>query len=216
MLLVPDDANSAFEDCKLNSNKSSLIQRLVTTLDTLDKCVTTAFDQIASLPKRESDTRLFQTAYVRLAQAIAKFKEVAEAHHCSRHLPSYRTREVTTCNAAEERVTAAFDRIASLPKREPNTRLLLRTAYVQLAQAITELKKVAEVHCYPHHLPSYRMSENTIASDAYVKVKGRSSDNPLSRRQLSEYACVAQRWSDICSSSHLLLTVLSEKAETIM
>jgi hypothetical protein len=39
------------------------------------------------------------------------------------HLPSYRTSEVTIRNAAEERVTAAFDRIASLPKREPNARL---------------------------------------------------------------------------------------------
>jgi hypothetical protein len=200
-LLIPDDANSALEDCKLNRNKSLLIQRLAP----IEECVNAVLDQIDSLPKREPDTRLLlQTAYNQLAQAITELKE-AKAHS-----------KVTTCKVAEERVTDAFDQIASLPKRDPNARVLSRTAYVQLAQAITELKEVAEAHRYPHHLPSYRTSENTIASDAYLKVKGKSSGSLLSRGQLLEYACVAQRWSDICSSSHLLLKVLSAKAETIV
>jgi hypothetical protein len=67
-----------------------------------------------------------------------------------------------------------------------------------LAQVITKLKEVAEALCYPYHLPSYRTSKVTT------------------RGQLSEYACVAQRWSDICSSSHPLLKVLSAKADTIV
>jgi hypothetical protein len=64
-----------------------------------------------------------------------------------------------------------FDQIASLPKREPIARLHFRTAYVQLAQSITELKEVVEANRSPHHLPFYYTSENTIASDAYLKVK---------------------------------------------
>src|SRR5947209_9502856 len=60
VLLVLDNAISALKDCKLNCNRSSLIQRQVTTCNASGECVaaeeriTTAFDRIASLPKRET------------------------------------------------------------------------------------------------------------------------------------------------------------------
>jgi hypothetical protein len=122
---------------------------------------------------------------------------------------------ITTRDVADERVTAAFYLLASLPKRDPNTRLLSRIAYARLVQAIVELKAVAEAHRHPNYLPCFH-SNNTIASETYLKVKARTSNRPLSRGQLSEYARVGQRWNDISSSSKLLITALSSKAETIM
>lgn len=123
---------------------------------------------------------------------------------------------ITTCGGAEERVAAAFDLVVSRTKQKPKNRLQSRIAHFQLAQAVAELKAVPGAHSHYVHPPCYRNSDNTIAIDAYLKLKARTSNISLSRPQLSEHARVAQRWSDISSSSLPLLEALSPKAETIM
>jgi hypothetical protein len=119
--------------------------------------------------------------------------------------------------SANQAVIAAFDTLYELLSDERDTRLLLRFAYVQLAEAIDALVKVAkEDRLVGHAYRGAGYKDESVYINIYLTAKGRPLDSLKLRNELSGHRRMGRRWHQLMNLSLLLLFVFSDDAEAVM
>jgi hypothetical protein len=118
--------------------------------------------------------------------------------------------------SAEDSVVAAFDIFYCLIGVR-DAKLLLRFAYVQLAEAIEALVKKASTerrNGHVHQGSSYR--DESVYIDVYLAAKGKPLNDKKLRNELSGRKRIAVRLRQLVYPAPLLLAVYSDDAESIM
>jgi hypothetical protein len=123
----------------------------------------------------------------------------------------------TSVRSANHAVVAAFDVLYDLVTDGRDTRFLLRFAYVQLAEAIDALVKVASANRRAGHVhggAGYK--DESVYIDVYLTAKGKPLNNLKLRNELSGHKRISRRFREITNLSLLLLAVYSDDAKSIV
>jgi hypothetical protein len=119
-----------------------------------------------------------------------------------------------TTQSAADAIVVAFDVLYHIIG-VGDARLLLRFAYVQLAEAVDFLVNAVSMEQRAGRVrPGCR--DQSVYIDVYLTAKGKPLNNKKLRDELSGRKCIEMRFRQLMSVSPLLLAIYSDDAESIV